>query len=74
MHSASEVFQNTVSLITFNIQNCAQFLRMTHNMRKTLAEYENCLQKALFKVRVRGNRSKLNKNKYQGREECFGIY
>ena len=43
-------------------------------MRKSLTEYENCLQKALLKVRVGGNRLKLNKNKYQGREECVGIY
>ena len=30
IHSASEVFHKTVSLTTFNVQNCVQILRMTH--------------------------------------------
>ena len=29
IHSTSEVFHNTVSLTTFNVQNCVKILRMT---------------------------------------------
>ena len=30
IHSTSEVFDNTVLLTIFNVQNCVQILRMTH--------------------------------------------
>ena len=61
IHSASEVFQKTVSSIISDIQGSANSQDDIVIWGKTLAEHENPLRKVLLKVKESG--LKLNKNK-----------
>ena len=63
IHSASEVFQKTVSSIISDIQGSANSQDDMVIWGKTFAEHDNRLRKVLLKVRESG--LKLNKNKCQ---------
>ena len=63
IHSASEVFQKTVSSIISDIQGSANSQDEIVIWGKTFAEHDNCLRKVLLKVRESG--LKLIKNKCQ---------
>ena len=69
IHSASQVFQKTVSSIISDIQDGASSQDYIVIWRKTLAEHYNRLQKVLFKVRESG--LKLNRNKCQFRKDSI---
>ena len=66
IHSASEVFQETVSSIVSDIQGSANSQDDIVIWGKPLSEHDNRLRKVLLKVRQSG--LKLNKNKFQFRK------
>ena len=69
MHSASDVFQITVSSIISDIQGSTNSQDGIVIWGKTLAEHDNRLRKVLLKVRESG--LKLNKNKCQFRKNSI---
>ena len=69
MHSASEVFQKTVSSIIFDIQCSANSEDDILIWEKTLAEDDNRLRKVLLKVSE--SSLILNKSKCQFRKNYF---
>ena len=69
MHSASEVFQKTVSSIIFDIQCSANSEDDILIWEKTLAEDDNRLRKVLLKVSE--SSLTLNKSKCQFRKNSF---
>ena len=72
IHSASEVFQKTVSSIISDIQGSANSQDDIVIWGKTLEEHDNRLRKVLLKVRESG--LKLNKNKCQFRKKFYCIF